>query len=67
MDTHDEMEAVFNADKKMFFIIDIKVEFSLQGVVYQDTSFNAYLVTFWVPSGLKSNWHTIPPVWVYLS
>jgi hypothetical protein len=35
--------------------------------VDEDACFYIHVVVFVIPVGLKSDWHTIPPVWIYVS
>ena len=45
VDTHQELEAIFNAYKQVLSVINLNVEFSLKLVVDEHTSFNTNLVT----------------------
>ena len=46
MDTHDELEAVFNTNKQMLSIINIEIEFSFNCVMNQYACLYADLVIF---------------------
>ena len=67
METHYELETVLDTDKKVFPVVDINIEFSLDGVMNQYASLYADLVILRVPVGLVGHWHTFPSVWIHLS
>ena len=67
METHDELEAVLDTNKQVLSVIDINIEFPLEGVVHQYACLHADLVVFGVPISLVSDWDTFPSVRVHLS
>ena len=67
MDTHDELEAVLNADEQVLSIVDVNVEFSFESVMNVDTGLNTDLIILRVPIGLIGDWNTVPSVWVHVS
>ena len=67
MDTHDEVEAILDADEQVFSVIDIEVELSFEGFVNMDTSLNANLVIFRIPVSLISYWNSLPSIRIHVS
>ena len=67
MDTHNELEAVLDADEQVLPVVNINVEFSLDNIVNQYASLYADLVVIRVPVSLVGDWDTFPSVWVHLS
>ena len=64
MDTHNEMEAVLNADQEMLPVVDVDAEFAFKGVMHVDASLDTDLVGLTVPVGLVRDGNAIPAVWV---
>ena len=64
MDTHDEMEDILNADEELLPIINVEVEFSLDGIVDKYACSDTNLIIFTVPVCLVSDRHTLPSVWI---
>lgn len=46
----------------MLSVVDIYIEFPLNGVVHLDAQLYIHLVIFIVPVGLESDWNTFPSV-----
>ena len=67
MTTHEELEAVLDTHQQVLSVINVDVEFSFEGVMYQHAGFYADLVVFGVPVGLVSDWNTVPSVGVRMS
>ena len=64
VDTHDELEAILDADKKVLSVINIEAELTLESIMHMDASLDADLVVFTIPVGLVGDWNTVPAVWV---
>ena len=67
MDTHDEVEAVLDADEQMLAVIDVNVEFALESVVDEDAGLHANLIVLRVPIRLVRDGHTVPSVMVHMA
>ena len=67
MKTHDELEAVLDTDEEVLSVIDINIEFPLEGVVHQYACLHADLVVLGVPISLVGDWDTVPSVWIHMS
>ena len=67
VDTHDELEAIFDADKKVLSVINIEAELTLECIMHMDASLDADLVVLTVPIGLVGDWNTVPAVGVNTS
>ena len=67
MDTHNEMEAVFNTHEEVFSIININVKFSLNSIMNMHTCLNANLIVLRVPVGLVRHWYSVPSVMIQVS
>ena len=64
---HDEMEAVLHTLEQKSPVIDIDIEFTLEGVVHQDASLDVNVIIFRVPVCLESYGDTIPSLGVSMS
>ena len=64
MDTHQEVEAVLNADEEVLPVVDVDAEFALEGVVHVDAGLNADLIILTVPVCLVGDRHAVPAVWI---
>ena len=64
---HDELEAVLDADEQLLAVIDVNVEFALDGVVDEHAGLNANFVILRVPVRLVGDGHTVPSVVVHVA
>ena len=46
METHHKLEAVLHTDQQVFPVVNINIEFPLEGIVDEDASLHANLVVF---------------------
>ena len=67
MHTHHKVEDGFNTCEQMLLVVYIKVKFSFDGVVDEDTGFDADLVVLAVPVGPVCDWHSIPAIRIHVS
>ena len=67
MDTHHEVEAIFNAHHQVLSVVDVEVELSLQSFVNVDTSLYANFVIFRIPISFISYWNSLPSIWIHIS
>ena len=64
MHRHDEVEHILNGLEQVLPIIDLNVEFILDGIVHQHASPDVHLVILILPVSLECDWHAIPTVWI---
>ena len=64
---HDEMEAVLHTLEQKSPVIDIDIEFTLEGVVHQHASLDVNVIIFRVPVCLEGYGDTIPSLRVSMS
>ncbi len=57
---HNESESFLDTGEEDLLIVDVDTEFSLYGIVDEDTSPDADLVVLSLPIGLKGDWNSIP-------
>ena len=62
MHRHHEVEHILNGLEQVLLVINLNVEFILDGVVHQHTGPDVHLVIFIIPVGLECDWHAIPSV-----
>ena len=67
MHRHDELEAILDADQQVLAVIDVNVEFALDGVVDEHAGLDANLVILRVPVRLVRDRHTVPSVVVHVA
>ena len=56
------MEHILNGLEQVLPVINLNVEFILDGVVHQHAGPDVHLVIFTIPVGLPCDWHAIPSV-----
>ena len=62
MHRHDEVEHILNGLEQVLLVINLNVEFILDGVVHQHAGPDVHLVIFTIPVCLECDWHAIPSV-----
>eukprot|EP00356_Strombidium_inclinatum_P002479 CAMPEP_0170479510 /NCGR_PEP_ID=MMETSP0208-20121228/720_1 /TAXON_ID=197538 /ORGANISM="Strombidium inclinatum, Strain S3" /LENGTH=133 /DNA_ID=CAMNT_0010751913 /DNA_START=20 /DNA_END=418 /DNA_ORIENTATION=- len=67
VDTHQELEATLHTVQELSSLVDVDVEFSLQGIVDQHAGADVDVVGLRVPGRLVGDGHTVPSVGVDLA
>ena len=67
MNTHNEMENIFNTNQEMFPVININIELSLNSFMNVDACFHTNLIILRIPVSFISDWHTFPSLWIHSS
>ena len=67
MNTHYELEAIFDGLEQVFPIVNLDVEFVFEGVVDQHARLNVHLVEFVVPVRSVGDWDAIPALRVSMA
>ena len=64
VNTHQKLKAILDANQEVLSIVNVDIEFPLQGIVHVDASLDADLIVLTVPVCFVSNWYSIPSIWV---
>ena len=67
MHTHDIVENILHRLHENLFIINLDIEFILNGIMDKDTSSNTEVTLLIIPVSLESDWNSIPSLWVDMS
>ena len=61
------MEAVLHTLEQQSSVVNIDIEFALEGVMHQHAGLDVDVIVLRVPVSLEGNGHTIPSLWVSMS
>ena len=67
VDTHDELEAIFDGLEQDLSVVDLDVEFILQSVMDLDARPHVKVIHFIIPVGLVGDGDAIPSLWIDMS
>ena len=64
MHGHDEVENILHRLQQVLPVVDLDIEFVLDGVVHQNARLDAKLVVLVIPVRFERDWDAIPAIWV---